>query len=176
MENISRWEGCEDGGPQRVAGGGAKWRGCRGNRTGGRFLGAASTDSHPRQPPLLGGSLESWPQGLRRVRVPGAGCRAPASACAAASSTATQRQKQPSARRQWDGSTKCGLDTQWRVSPPKGGKFGTQMILKDIVASHKMQDSILMRYLEWPGSWRQKVVEWWSSGSGEGGSGLCVVG
>lgn len=75
MENISRWEGCEDGGPQRVAGGGAKWRGCRGNRTGGRFLGAASTDSHPRQPPLLGGSLENWPQGLRRVRVPRTGLR-----------------------------------------------------------------------------------------------------
>lgn len=42
--------------------------------TGRRFLGAAS-DSHPRQPPLLGGSLESWPQGLRRVRVPRTGLR-----------------------------------------------------------------------------------------------------
>lgn len=42
--------------------------------TGRRFLGAAS-DSHPRQPPLLGGSLESWLQGLRQVQVSRTGLR-----------------------------------------------------------------------------------------------------
>lgn len=99
---------------------------------GGSSVQRAQTHTRASRPSWAG----AWRTGRRASD--GCGCRAPASACAAASSTATQRQKQPSARRQWDGSTKCGLDTQWRVSPPKGGKFGTQMILKDIVASHNM--------------------------------------